>query len=172
MRSLNRANAEIWIERPLRFLGVRFWTFGVVTPTSLRPASPDRTAKALAGRKSGKVPHTRSSCRDLKPREHLLHRWPSALAERSSRTRHSKINRFLPHSATCMRMRSASRIGCWLILITQRSKRTSKPRPSPPSPAPQSPVPEERCAVSACAGLHTSVCGSPGPRRQSWSALL
>ncbi len=27
-----RAKAEIWTERLLRFLSVRFWTFGVVTP--------------------------------------------------------------------------------------------------------------------------------------------
>jgi hypothetical protein len=136
----------------------------------MNPMSQTRDMQAAITK--WQLPDCRSSNRDLKPGEHLPHRWPSALEKRSSRMRHSKINRFLPYSAACVRMRVVSRIECSFILTTQRGMRTSRPRPSPPSPAPQSPVPEERCAVSACAGLHTSVCESPGPRRRSWSALL
>jgi len=32
---IKSCHAEIWFERPLRFLGVRFWTLGVVTSGSV-----------------------------------------------------------------------------------------------------------------------------------------
>jgi hypothetical protein len=35
-----RAKAEIWTERLLRLLSVRFWTFGVVTPVSTSDKQP------------------------------------------------------------------------------------------------------------------------------------
>ncbi len=96
-----------------------------------------------------------------------------------SKIRHSgiynKALRYLRNLAACRRMHAnAVCLHDRMLdkLVAQRGKRTSKPGPSPPLLELQSPVLEERCAVSVSAGPHTSVCGSPGPRRQAWSALL